>query len=190
MIKPQKVFHISFILLCFMSENLCSQVFGEKIKKTLSPSQSMTTIDMTIRGTYLIVDAKLNGDSRKFILDGSSNKTLLNSKYIHENRMRAKRIKNVSVEPTNSSIRKNNSIDFYGIKLNSFNIETMDMSYIENTTGIKIYGIIGYDLVKSYDLVFNYKKHTITLFNPKKHKRSVSPPCKKKIPWMFPFIPL
>ena len=190
MLKPPNLLHISLILLCFMSESLCVQVFGEKNRNTPSSSQSKTTIAMTKRGTYLIVDAKLNGDTRKFILDGSSDKTLLNSKYIHEKRIATRRIKNVSVVPTNSCISENNSIEFYGIRLNSSRIETMDMSYIEKVTGVKIYGIVGYDLIKFYDLTFDYKEQTITLFKSIKHEEPFSPIPQKRIQWMLPFITL
>lgn len=139
-------------------------------------TQDKRTISIIKKGTYLIVNAKLNGMTRKFVLDGSSDKTLLNSKYIQREAHTSEKAKN---------------IDFYGIKLNKPDLETMDMSYIEDVTGVKVYGILGYDVIKFCDLAFDYQKQTITLFTPPKDKEQVSSPTpKKKMQWIFPFIPL
>ena len=183
-------FRTSFIVLSLLLTGGNLQVSGQKLTDGRTSTRSMVTIAMIKKGDYLIVDAQLNGKTRKFILDGSSERTLLNSKHLYPVTDVPGRIKRHSVQSTGSNILRVNRIDFHGIKLNKSGIETMDMSYIENATGIKVYGILGYDLIKSCDLEFNYKEQTITLFNPKKHNTSVPPAYKKKNQWVFPFITL
>lgn len=184
------VFRISCMVLSLLFLDSYSPAFGKKAANIAASTQEITTIHLTMKGTYLIVDAKLNGRIRKFILDGSSDRTLLNSKYIYREAGISGKLKSFPEQTANRMIRKNNRIDFYGTKLNRSDIETMDMTYIEDATGVKVYGIIGYDLIKNYDLVINYKEQTITLFNPRENKGAVSPPYKSKTKWMLPFIPL
>lgn len=188
--KPGIAFRTSFIVLSFLFIGGGSQVSGQKITDNRASTRSITTIAMIKKGSYLIVDAKLNGVTRKFILDGSSERTLLNSKYLYPAKDVSGKIKRHPVSTTGSHVRKDKSVEFNGIKLNLSETETMDMSYIEDATGFKIYGIVGYDLIKYFDLVFDYKGKTITLFNHGKLKGSPSPAPQKRMKWMFPFIPL
>ena len=188
--RPGIAFCTSFIVLSFLLAGGGLQLYGQKPTDNRASTRSMVTIAMIKRGSHLIVDAKLNGKTRKFILDGSSENTMLNSKYLYPATDVPGRIKKRSVQTTGSNILRVNRIEFCGIKLNKSGIETMDMSYIENETGIKVYGILGYDIIQSCDLEFNYKEQTITVFNPKKHKTSVPPAYKKKNHWFFPFITL
>lgn len=39
-----------------------------------------------------------------------------------------------------------------------------DLSHLEK--GTDVYGLIGYDVYKDYDLMFDYKKKTMTLIDP------------------------
>jgi hypothetical protein len=41
---------------------------------------------------------------------------------------------------------------------------TSDLSHLEN--GTEVYGLIGYAVYKDYDLLFDYKKKTLTLIDP------------------------
>ena len=43
-------------------------------------------------------------------------------------------------------------------------VMTSDLSHLEN--GTEVYGLIGYDVYKDYDLLFDYKHKTLTLIDP------------------------
>ena len=190
--KLRIAFRFSWMVVLLLFVYVCLPVSGQKTANNAVTPQECTTISLTRKGTYLIVDAKLNGKIRKFVLDGSSDITLLNSKHIHQEPWESGKSKSAPEQPANRMNRKNNRIDFYGSRLDRPDLETMDMSYIENATGIKIYGIIGYDLIKYHDLVFNDKEQTILLFKPQKYRetRPTPPLHKRKTQWMLPFIPL
>ena len=45
-----------------------------------------------------------------------------------------------------------------------------DLSHLEN--GTEVYGLIGYDVHRDYDLLFDYKGKTLTLIDPDLHGQS------------------
>ena len=45
-----------------------------------------------------------------------------------------------------------------------------DLSHLEN--GTEVYGLIGYDVYRDYDLLFDYKGKTLTLIDPDWHGQS------------------
>ncbi len=56
------------------------------------------------------------------------------------------------------------SFDFNGICADSIKVMMSDLSHLEN--GTEVYGLIGYDVYREYDLMFDYKGKTLTLIDP------------------------
>jgi hypothetical protein len=58
------------------------------------------------------------------------------------------------------------SLEFGGIKLDKQQVITMDLSHLEAATKTTFYGLLGYEIYKDYDLLFDYKKKTLTFIKP------------------------
>ncbi len=117
-------------------------------------------------GKLIVVEAKINGTKRNFILDSGSPTTIINSKYANK-----KDVKSISTAKgaTGNNISgmdiQKYSIDFYGIKTNAQKALVADISGLEKDS-MKIYGLIGYDFIKEYDVLFDYKEKIIKLIKP------------------------
>ena len=54
--------------------------------------------------------------------------------------------------------------EFNGIRADSLKVMMSDLSHLEN--GTEVYGLIGHDVYRDYDLLFDYKGKTLTLIDP------------------------
>ena len=133
-----------------------------------TPAQEIITVPMEIRDNVIVVTAKLNGIERKFIFDSGATSLYLNSQYFSKDTVNT--ISSGS-KGVNSSISKQDivhidSFDFYGIKTQDKDFVMSDLSHLLKDEGI--YGLIGYQVVKDYDWLFDYANKTLTLIKPDK----------------------
>jgi len=137
-----------------------------KIEKS---SQDIIEIPFTMAGNLVAVKVRLNGEYKTFVLDSGSPKVILNSKYVIENDTTKKTIsssKGVSGNISGMDIMKIEELDFSGIQLNNQEVVTLDLSHLEEALETDLYGLIGYDLIKDYDIIFDYKNLKLILINP------------------------
>ncbi len=137
-----------------------------KVKKS---DQKITTIPFDIAENLIAVDVWLNGEKRKFILDTGAPKVILNSKHITQNEGKKNSFstaKGVGGNISGMDIHQIESLDFAGIKLENEDLLTMDLAHLEEELETEFYGLIGYELVKEYDLLFDYQKQELTIINP------------------------
>jgi hypothetical protein len=137
-----------------------------KIEKS---SQDIIEIPFTMVGKLISVKVLLNGEPRTFILDSGAPNVILNSKYISEQDSTIKKIsssKGVSGNLSGMDIENVEHLDFYGIQLNNQDVITLNLSHLEESLETEVYGLIGYELIKDYDLIFDYEKLKLTLINP------------------------
>ncbi|WP_420187399.1 aspartyl protease family protein [Bacteroides pyogenes] len=120
----------------------------------------------------IIVKATLNGEERDFLLDSGSRSTIINSKYVGEatsaDKQGATAISNsrgVHDEALTGMNVEKASIDFYGIRIEEKEMLTLDISHLEGG-GRQIYGLIGYELIQKYDVLYDYNRKVITLIAP------------------------
>ncbi len=128
------------------------------------------TIPFTMAGKLIAVQAQLNGIERTFILDsGNGQALILNSKRISQdtkNQNSQSNLNGVNGNISNLNIKIIEQFDFSGIQLNNQKILTIDLSEMEKSLDTEIYGIIGYNFIKEYDILYDYGKQKITLINP------------------------
>ena len=132
-------------------------------------TQEIITIPIQIRNKIPTTKATVNGESRTFIIDNGSPRLILNSKYLESKNDSARSIS--SVQGVNSSISNMDIVqmkdfDFYGIKIKESDVLAMDISHLEQELETEIYGLIGYEVYKDYDMLFDYANNTLTLIKP------------------------
>lgn len=132
-------------------------------------SQDIIEIPFKMMGNLIAIDVTLNGKIKTFILDSGSPKVILNSKHINSSEEKKETIssaKGVSGNISGMDIEVLKHLDFGGIQLNNQKVITLDLSHLEEELGETFHGLIGYDLIKEYDILFDYEKLIITLINP------------------------
>ncbi len=139
---------------------------GFKFEK---PQDKVITVPMTLSKDNLIVTQTIiNGEKHNFIIDSGCPILYLNSKYFSEKEDKGTHVS--TSEDVNGKISGGqdvitvDSFDFNGIRADSIKAMMSDISHLEN--GTEVYGLIGYDVYKDYDLLFDYKNKTLTLIDP------------------------
>lgn len=132
-----------------------------------TPAQEIITVPMEIRDNVIVVTAKLNGIERKFIFDSGASSLYLNSRYFATDSIHSMS----TAQGVNSSISGQDivhidSFDFYGIKTQNQDFVMSDLSHLLKDE--EIYGLIGYQVIKDYDWLFDYANKTLTLIKPDK----------------------
>jgi len=161
----------------FNESNLLKELalFNMEIKTMSNDTEVVNSDEDTIEipfkmaGNLIAVKVLLNGEYRTFILDSGAPKVILNSKYIIGRDTIKRSIsssKGVSGNISGMDIIEVNQLDFGGVKMNNQEVITMDLSHLEESLDTEFYGLIGYDLIKDYDIVFDYEKLTLTFINP------------------------
>ncbi|MCF6297393.1 MAG: aspartyl protease family protein [Flavobacteriaceae bacterium] len=139
-------------------------------RKISKPKNDVITIPFFMIGNLMAVEVMLNNEKKIFLFDSGSPKVILNSKYIKKNdTIKTKSIS--SAKGVNGSISGLNielveKIEFAGITMGNQKILTLDISHIEKSLETEIFGLIGYEIVKDYDLLFDYQKKVLILINP------------------------
>lgn len=140
---------------------------GFKFEK---PQSKVITVPITLtKNNMIVTQAAINGEKHNFIIDSGCPILYLNSKYFRGNddeegaRMSSSEDVNGKISGGQDVITVD-SFDFNGIRGNGMKVMTSDLSHLEN--GTEVYGLIGYDVYKDYDLLFDYKKKTLTLIDP------------------------
>lgn len=140
---------------------------GFKFEK---PQAKVITIPITLtKNNMIVTQAAINGEKHNFIIDSGCSILYLNSKYFRGNddeegaRMSSSEDVNGKISGGQDVITAD-SFDFNGIRGNGMKVMTSDLSHLEN--GTEVYGLIGYDVYKDYDLLFDYKHKTLTLIDP------------------------
>ena len=143
----------------------------DQSKISYNPS-NVIEIPFTKMENLIIVKASVDGVERNFILDSGSGFTILNSKYTEKDTTdteanqtvlsTAKGVHNESLSGTNL-IRT--SVNFYGIRVDGQDMLTLDISHLE-LDGRHIYGLIGYDFLSKYDVLYDYSKNVVVLIKP------------------------
>ena len=145
----------------------------DKSKREISkPEKEVITIPFIMIGNLIAVDVMLNNEKRVFLFDSGSPSVILNSKYIQTNDTVNKKTisssKGVGGSISGMDIEEIKKLEFGGIIMENQDVLTLDISHLEKSleTNIEIYGLIGYELIKDYDLLFDYEKKELTLINP------------------------
>lgn len=140
---------------------------GFKFEK---PQSKVITVPITLtKNNMIVTQAAINGEKHNFIIDSGCPILYLNSKYFRGNddeegaRMSSSEDVNGKISGGQDVITAG-SFDFNGIRANGIKVMASDLSHLEK--GTDVYGLIGYDVYKDYDLMFDYKKKTLTLIDP------------------------
>ena len=140
---------------------------GFKFEK---PQSKVITVPITLtKNNMIVTQAAINGEKHNFIIDSGCPILYLNSKYFRGNddeegaRMSSSEDVNGKISGGQDVITAD-SFDFNGIRANGIKVMASDLSHLEK--GTDVYGLIGYDVYKDYDLMFDYKKKTLTLIDP------------------------
>jgi len=133
-----------------------------KIKGDFKPTIQEFVLPFHLVSRLIIVEAKIDSQSGYFILDTGAPDLLMNRQYFK------RKGKNLPfIEMNGQSVMSTQvTINFQLGKTKAKNrtVSALDLSALEQTTKLPIMGIIGFQQLKKYELLFDYEKKTICFF--------------------------
>ncbi len=118
-------------------------------------------------GELIFVTVRLNGEEVPFVLDTGAPTLILNSAHFPEAEDDGDHpaAYGVSGSVAMRSIAID-EFDWHGIRRQNVEVIGSDLSHLETATGSELVGLIGFDLVKDFELLIDYKAKQLTLFRP------------------------
>lgn len=140
----------------------------DKELKLDKPLSKILTIPFELtEDNLIVVSAYINGEKSNFIIDSGTSSLYLNSRYFdsgNKNKSVVGSSKGVNGDIDGQDIMTVESFDLCGIKTNNIKVIMSDLSHLEN--GMEIRGLIGYAILKDYDLLFDYQNRNLLLIDP------------------------
>ena len=134
----------------------------------VGPSSGRLDVPVRRLGNLLAATAFLDGRERTFIIDNGAPRLMLNSSCYGTDRdtaaLRISSSKGVNSSIGGVDIVEVSEFDFHGIRAERRRFLAFDMSHLEQET--EIFGLLGYEVYKDWDLLFDYEGGTLTLLDP------------------------
>lgn len=127
-------------------------------------SSNLVKIPFELVNGLVVVSAAINGDTGNFVLDTGSPVVVVNPKNVE------------GLQPGNSQQNyafrgqpvKVKHFSWAGIERESMDALAMDMTHLENASQRKIHGVIGYEVLSKYELMFDCRNQVLLLYEPHK----------------------
>jgi len=116
-------------------------------------------VKFELDGGIILVEAELNNSVETFVLDSGAPGLILNN-FNHKGEKAVMTGINGSVEAYTVSVE---SFVWAGISYPKIEAISMDLSHLESMTKRKIRGLIGYELLKDFELLLDYTSNSIQL---------------------------
>jgi hypothetical protein len=185
--------HFTPLLIILFATNLVAQngiaLIGNdhEINSSYSynPAKAITKTSFELYDRMIVVEAKLNGEIGKYILDTGSPLLILNQ----VPQKKSTSIGGIS-EDGDAELIKVKSFQWAGILSKGIEAIAFDMSKLENALGHKINGLIGQNILNDFELFIDISNRKIQLYKPyrsslhkeKKYQQKVSFSSKSHIP--------
>lgn len=160
----------SFIIIFTLNINSVFSIDGNK-KTILFPDAEIVNeytsrIPFKLIDHLIVVEAELLNQKGNFIIDTGSETLILNSGHfpnVYAHNKKAKETYGVMHSIENSYEKKIKELVLQSFKLENRKSDVIDLSHIENSKKIRLLGIIGYNILKDYEIFIDMHLNQITL---------------------------
>jgi hypothetical protein len=150
----------------------------EETAQITKPSAKILEVPFKVNENLMLVEAAINGELKTFIFDSGSPRLILNLVHYGEQAVENER-KYSSLEGVHGSINSLDIVtvgefDFHGIQMKDQKVLAADLSHLETTLETPLAGLVGYEIFKDYDLLYNYSTNTLRLIQPDQTRNFIS----------------
>ena len=144
-------------------------------------SQNGYIVPFTLKGGLMIVEAKINDSIGNFVIDTGAEGLVLNSRHFRGTEDESRRFYGVSGRGKSLRVSRNNRMLVDAVVYENVAADVIDLSSIENQKSIKIAGLIGFSLLKDFEIMFNYRERYLSLSRLDENGQVIDPmPFMKK----------
>ena len=134
-------------------------------------TENTTRIPFKLIDHLIVVEANVHKKTGNFIIDTGAEGFILNSVHFSPNNARSKDMVGNAVNGDISEVRESKIYNF-GLKdfiIKNKNSQIIDLSHLEKSKNIQVLGIIGYEILKDYEVFIDFQLKQITLFKTDRH---------------------
>ncbi len=136
-------------------------------------SAASERVPFRLAGNLLLIKATINGQSGDFILDTGAPELILNQSYFQGVRVPWEQISIVGLHGHGSEAMR---FPVHGFAIGGLEIKqqyalSVDLKTVERVKGISLLGIIGYSVLKDFEILFDFDFQELTL-TPVKNKKT------------------
>ncbi len=143
------------------NDSLFYQVrFSIPFSQSAGPSSVIVPFD--IEGGLIVIKAKVNDIEGSFIVDTGANGLVLNKHYFTPSQLLADRGVGVSGATSEVGTLQVDSLFFDEIVFSRMEAQTIDLRQLENRKNMRILGLIGYKVIRNFEIMFDYRQRFLT----------------------------
>lgn len=120
-------------------------------------------VPFTLNGGLIIIQAKINDSIGNFVIDTGAEGLVLNSQHFKGVNDDSRGYYGVSGRGKTLTVKYDTDVVIDELRFDDLNADVVDLSSIEVKKGIKVLGLIGYALLKEFEIMFNYRGRFIAL---------------------------
>ncbi|HMR89553.1 MAG TPA: aspartyl protease family protein [Saprospiraceae bacterium] len=156
----KKIAVFCFILFLYL------KIQATSIRSFVIPTiqeKSSLIVPFTLNGGLIIIQAKINDSIGNFVIDTGAGGLVLNSQHFKGVRDDSRGYYGLSGRGKALTVSYDNAVKVNDLEFNNVDADVVDLSSIELKKGLKILGLIGFNLLKDYEIMFNYRGRFIAL---------------------------
>ena len=144
-----------------------------------SPENSMNADSVIIpvkrAGRLLLIEATVDNETGNFIFDTGANKLIFNGTYFR-NHIRTQGESSSGINGSIGTVEQTtiDKIEFAGLIYKKVKVDLANLGHIENRRGVKILGLIGFNLMKDFEILIDTKNNQLKLYRLNKAGERVS----------------
>ena len=145
--------------------NLRNTSLTESHEAELNPKADSLIIPMKRSGRLFLIEALVDGESGNFVFDTGANSLVLNSTYFRNHvktaRAGANGITGTTGNAEQISVGK---IEYAGLVYKNLQADLANLGHLENRNGTKILGLIGFGMIRNFEIVIDPANSELKLF--------------------------
>ncbi|MEL7221308.1 MAG: hypothetical protein AAGJ93_08320, partial [Bacteroidota bacterium] len=181
-------------MIIVLVTNISSPIWAQQGIAFLNTSESLIESTFTIEQQDIVlpfdldrgmiyVEAKVEDQEGQFILDTGAPSLVLNEKpeVVDNNPYLAQ---SCSAD-VNIGLKQIEHFSWAGGQMKELEAITLDLSHLESARSARVDGMIGYDILKSKTLLFDFEQETLALIRPRSWKKWADKPPVASIPFVL-----
>ncbi|PNQ72625.1 hypothetical protein C1T31_10780 [Hanstruepera neustonica] len=164
---PRLLFFLLLVFFsCFLRANNVIKKKAIIFTKSEKINEHTTRIPFKLVDHLIVVEAEIHGQKGNFIIDTGSEAMILNKVHFNNlNKHQKKDNQSYGILEAVDNPYEKQIKDFVleNFKLESINSDVIDLSHIEHSKKVKLLGIIGFSVLKEYEVFIDLYLNQITL---------------------------
>jgi hypothetical protein len=160
-------FAIVFSLFCSLPNSPAESLVPTREMRNVAPpecNEAVVTIPLKRAGRLLIIEAEVDSVKGNFIFDTGAPYLVLNKTYFRDYRNKKKGVARGIAGSADVESVKIENLAFRGINYGPMEADLANLGAIENVRGIKILGLLGFELFKEFEMEIDVRNGVLRLY--------------------------